>query len=475
MLRHMEVNKLEPELQTTLINAMNALRRGDAGVRIPGHWPGVEGRLAEAFNGMAEHLTFDAARHQRLAAERIALAEARLAQANRRQDEFLAMLSHELRNPLAPIRNAIEVIRRFGPQDTKLAWATEVTDRQIRQLTRLLDELLDVARINQGKIVLRKEPLDLNALVVQTLETQRPAMAAREQVLTQALPSVPVWVRGDADRLQQVIDNLVDNAIKYTPKGGRLDLALRASATEAVFSLRDNGIGIEPELLPRIFDLFEQGHRTLDRAQGGLGVGLTLVQRLVRLHGGHVEVASAGPGQGAEFRVHLPCEAPMPVVADQPRALGAGNPGDRRILLVEDNPDVAETTAAMLTLAGHTVCIARDGLEALDYVSRFSPEVVLLDIGLPGMDGYEVARRLRAVPSAAAARLIALTGYGQSADRQRGREAGFDEHLLKPVDPALLADLIARAPALPEKARGLPVAGGHATRPCNGDPGPAVQ
>lgn len=375
-------------------------------------------------------------------------AEARLAEVNRRKDEFLAMLSHELRNPLAPIRNAIEVIRRFGPQDAKLVWATDITERQIRQLTRLVDELLDVARISQGKIVLRQAPLDLAALVEQCVETQRPLMAARKQLLTQAMPPGAVWVRGDSDRLQQVVNNLLNNAIKYTPDGGRLHLAVVAEPGEVMVALRDNGMGIEAELLPRVFDLFEQGQRTLDRTQGGLGVGLTLVQRLVRMHGGRVEASSAGPGLGAEFRVYLPCEAAASGVERTPATDGEvqASPAGRRIMLVEDNPDVAETTAAMLTLSGHTVGIARDGKEALAYAVEFLPEVVLLDVGLPMMDGYEVARRLRELPQVRHARLIALTGYGQASDRQRGREAGFDEHLLKPVDPQMLTDLISRLP-----------------------------
>lgn len=375
-------------------------------------------------------------------------AEARLAEVNRRKDEFLAMLSHELRNPLAPIRNAIEVIRRFGPQDAKLVWATDITERQIRQLTRLVDELLDVARISQGKIVLRQAPLDLAALVEQCVETQRPLMAARKQLLTQAMPLGPVWVRGDSDRLQQVVNNLLNNAIKYTPEGGRLHLAVVAEPGEVMVALRDNGMGIEAELLPRVFDLFEQGQRTLDRTQGGLGVGLTLVQRLVRMHGGRVEASSAGPGLGAEFRVYLPCEAAAAGVERTPATDGEvqASPAGRRIMLVEDNPDVAETTAAMLTLSGHTVGIARDGKEALAYAVEFLPEVVLLDVGLPMMDGYEVARGLRELPQVRHARLIALTGYGQASDRQRGREAGFDEHLLKPVDPQMLTDLISRLP-----------------------------
>jgi signal transduction histidine kinase/DNA-binding response OmpR family regulator len=379
-------------------------------------------------------------------------AEEKLQQANRRKDEFLAMLSHELRNPLAPIRNAVELIRRLGPGDAKLVWATDVTERQLRQLTRLVDELLDVARISQGKIVLQKAALDLNALVANCVEAVRPAIAARRQLLTQALPPSPVWINGDSARLQQVISNLMSNAIKYTQEDGSLHLGVSVEDGQAVISVRDNGMGIEAELLPRVFDLFEQGRRALDRTQGGLGVGLTLVQRLVRLHDGRVEALSAGAGQGAEFRVYLPCPAAVEALPEAQRPAGADPAVSRRVMVVEDNPDIAETTATMLSLFGHTVCLARDGWQALARVEAFAPEVVLLDIGLPQMDGYEVARRLRQLPQIRQARLVALTGYGQPGDRQRGRDAGFDEHLLKPVDPALLSELIARAPPLPPAA-----------------------
>jgi signal transduction histidine kinase/DNA-binding response OmpR family regulator len=371
-------------------------------------------------------------------------AEARLEEQGRRKDEFLAMLSHELRNPLAPIRNAVEVIRRLAPHDPKLMWATDITDRQVRQLTRLVDELLDVARISQGKIVLRPEAVDLGALLAECIEAQRPAIVARRQLLNQALPVSPLWVQGDAARLQQVVSNLLSNAVKYTPEGGELFVGAWVEGGQAVVNVRDNGIGIEPELLPRVFDLFEQGQRSLDRSQGGLGVGLTLVQRLVRLHGGRVEARSAGPGQGSDFRVYLPWQAQAVVDASDGTAAAPPAGGVRRILVVDDNADVAETTATMLELSGHRVLTAPDGPQALACVEDFEPEVVLLDIGLPGLDGYEVARRLRQLPKARRAWLVAVTGYGQPSDRQRGRDAGFDEHLLKPVDPQALADMIGR-------------------------------
>ena len=370
-------------------------------------------------------------------------AETRLEEASRRKDEFLAMLSHELRNPLAPIRNAVEVIRRKAPNDSTLKWATDITDRQVRQLTRLVDELLDVARISQGKIVLQRAPLDLGVLVAECVEAQRPLIAARRQLLTLALPTEPVAVQGDGARIQQVVSNLLSNAIKYTQDDGNLNISVTSEEGQAVVSVRDNGMGIEADLLPRVFDMFEQGHRALDRSQGGLGIGLTLVQLLVKLHGGRVEALSAGSGQGAEFRVYLPAlSLPADVAAQDEQAPEVTVPG-RRILVVEDNADVAETTAAMLALSGHEVRTVHDGVEALSMVEAFAPDVVLLDIGLPRMDGYEVARRLRQLPATRDTLLVALTGYGQASDRLRGREAGFDEHLLKPVDPAVLNALIA--------------------------------
>ena len=374
-------------------------------------------------------------------------AEARLEEASRRKDEFLAMLAHELRNPLAPIRNAVELIRLAAPAEAKVRWAADVTDRQLRQLTRLVDELLDVARISQGKVVLQTQCLDLVTLVSQCVESQRDAVSARQQSLTLALPDTPVNLNGDATRLAQVVNNLLSNAIKYTPEGGSVWVKVaHAEGNPGEFALlqvSDNGIGIDAELLPHVFELFEQGKRALDRTQGGLGVGLTLVQRLVQLHGGEVVASSAGPGLGSQFRVLLPClgevtePAPMEVDGRLPTAAVS-----RRILVVDDNVDVVETTTMLLSLSGHQVRSAKDGLQALHIASEFSPDVVLLDIGLPLMDGYEVARRLRQTPQTAGALLIALTGYGQQGDRQRGKEAGFDAHMLKPVDPHALAKMI---------------------------------
>ena len=374
-------------------------------------------------------------------------AEARLEEASRRKDEFLAMLAHELRNPLAPIRNAVELIRLAAPSEEKVRWAADVTDRQVRQLTRLVDELLDVARISQGKVTLQTQCLDLVTLVSQSIESQRDMLAQRRHSLTLSLPDVPVNLNGDSTRLAQVVNNLLSNAIKYTPEGGAISVTVAhaegVGGEFALLEVGDNGIGIEAELLPHVFELFEQGKRALDRTQGGLGVGLTLVQRLVQLHGGEVVASSAGAGLGSRFRVLLPClgEVMEPMVAETDGQLPAATIA-RRILVVDDNVDVVETTTMLLSLSGHQVRSAKDGLQALHVAVEFRPDVVLLDIGLPLMDGYEVARRLRQTPQTAGALLIALTGYGQQGDRQRGKDAGFDGHMLKPVDPHALAKMI---------------------------------
>jgi signal transduction histidine kinase/DNA-binding response OmpR family regulator len=370
--------------------------------------------------------------------------EARLHASNRRKDEFLAMLSHELRNPLAPIRTALEVIRRLAPSEPKLTWAIDVTGRQVSHLTRLVEDLLDVARINQGKITLQMEAVDLREVLTHGIETVRPFLESRRDQLVRQVPDTPVWMRGDFARLSQVVANLLNNAIKYTEEGGTIELSLEVGADgQATIAVSDNGIGIDAELLPHVFELFEQGKRTLDRSQGGLGVGLTLVRRLVELHQGRVEVSSEGPGRGAQFRIHLPCLSEAvraePATADEePWAAGTRC----RVLVVDDNHDAAEAAAVLLSLAGHEVKAVGDPLEALGCAPVFAPDVVVLDIGLPGMDGYELARRLRQVPQTRASLMVALTGYGQRGDLDLARAAGFDHHLTKPAEPEELLALI---------------------------------
>lgn len=383
-------------------------------------------------------------------------AETLLQEANQRKDEFLAMLSHELRNPLAPIRNAVEVIRMIAPSEPKLSWATDVTERQVGHLTRLIDELLDVARINQGKIVLRAEPIDLLEVVAQSVETVRPFIDSRRHVLTQKIPPGPIWLRGDSARLSQVISNLLNNAAKYTEEGGAIHLAVSLEEGHTAITVRDNGIGIDAHLLPKVFDLFKQGEQSLDRAQGGLGVGLTLAQRLAQLHNGSIEVSSGGAGMGAEFRVLLPCLTEVKQLSNaSDHAIAEIQPGvNCRVLVVDDNLDAAETVAVFLELAGHQVKAVTDGMQALACAPVYAPEVVVLDIGLPVIDGYQLARRLRATEQTRASLFIALTGYGQDADRERALQAGFDRHLVKPADPYELARIIAdwRAALPPEKS-----------------------
>ena len=366
-------------------------------------------------------------------------AEEELQDANRRKDEFLAMLSHELRNPLAPIRNAVELMRRVGSSEQRLIMARDVIDRQVTQLARLVDELLDVSRISQGKIVLKKEPLELAKVIAHSVETVRPMIDVRDQRLTVEVSAGPVWVMGDFARLSQVVANLLNNACKYTPEGGRIRLTASAERGVATISVEDNGSGIERDLLPRVFELFVQGDRGLDRSQGGLGIGLTLVKRLVELHQGEVAADSAGPGKGASFRVTLPCiSAVQPHAAAQAQPAATHEVYGRRVLVVDDNLDAAESTAAFLRLEGHEVKTVSDGSEALSSVRVFAPHVIVLDIGLPGLDGYAVARQLRERGDTSHTLLVAMTGYGQREDRERAMASGFDYHFVKPTDPRLI-------------------------------------
>jgi signal transduction histidine kinase/CheY-like chemotaxis protein len=369
-------------------------------------------------------------------------AEMQLQEAGRRKDEFLAMLSHELRNPLAPIRTALEVIRRIAPPDPKIGWATDIMVRQLKQMTRLIEELLDVARISQGKIVLSREKVDLNAVILQSVETAQPLIDAREQRL-QVMPlAEPMWLHGDFARLAQIVSNLLNNASKYSEKGTRIALEASATPQGAVIQVSDQGIGIDAQLLPRIFDLFTQGSRTLDRAQGGLGVGLTLAQRLAQMHGGSLEAASDGIGRGAVFTLRLPCVGLVRSSEAGGPAHEPGTPHPARVLVVDDNHDAAHSVADLLALGGHEVRTAADGREALSVAENFSPEVVVLDIGLPILDGYEVAARLRTMDGTRGALLLALTGYGQQDDRERAEAAGFDHHFVKPADPVALQKCI---------------------------------
>jgi PAS domain S-box-containing protein len=371
-------------------------------------------------------------------------AEQALKEADRRKDEFLAMLAHELRNPLAPIRNAVQVMNLLAGGEPNLQRAREMIERQVKHLARLVDDLLDVSRITRGKINIRKEPVELASVIARAAETSRPLLETRRQALAVTLLPEPVLVEGDATRLAQVFANLLNNAAKYTNEGGRVTVTVERAGGEVVVRVRDTGIGIPAELLPRVFDLFTQGDRSLARSEGGLGIGLTLVRRLVEMHGGRVEAFSDGPGKGSEFVVRLP-------ILERRRGRRTGlaeaeaarpQTAARRILVVDDNQDAAESLALLLRAEGHEVRTAPDGATALDLVPAYQPEVVLLDIGLPKMDGYEVARRLRAREGGRCGLLVALTGYGQEEDRRRATEAGFDAHLVKPADLGVLHELL---------------------------------
>jgi len=369
-------------------------------------------------------------------------AETELKQVNQRKDEFLAMLSHELRNPLSPIRNAVEVIRRIAPPDAQLTWATDVIDRQAHHLTRLVEELLDVARINRGVITLQCHRLDLNAVIAHGVDIVRASIESRAHTLVLQQPSTPLWLDGDFARLSQVVANLLDNAAKYSANGSRIVLKLAPQDGSAVITVRDNGMGIDATLMPRIFDLFTQGERTPDRRQGGLGVGLTLVRRLVALHGGTVTATSAGPGQGTEFEVRLPGVRATDMPAPQATVPAPGAAAGSRVLIVDDNQDAADTIATYLQLAGHQVQVVGDGHQALASAASFTPQAVILDIGLPGLNGYEVAQRLRELPAMRTALIVALSGYGQPQDQQRARAAQFDLYVVKPADPQALVEKI---------------------------------
>lgn len=373
-------------------------------------------------------------------------AEQALLEADRRKDEFLAILAHELRNPLNPIKNAVEVLRLRGPQQPEMVWGRSVIGRQVDNLSRLIEDLLDVSRISRGTLELRREPVELAAVLDEAVVASRPLMDARSQELIVRVPSEPVMLQADVVRLTQIFLNLLNNAAKYTPERGQIWLTAHREGDQAVVSVRDTGVGIGPEQLPQLFDMFYQVDRGVERSHGGLGIGLTLVHRLVQMHGGTVHAFSAGTHTGAEFVVRLP-------VSPGRTASGASRDGDadvspapRRILIVDDNEDSAETLAELLRIHGSDVRTASDGASALETADEWRPDVMLLDIGMPRMSGYEVCRRLRAQEWGQAMTVIAQTGWGSHEDRLRSAQAGFDLHLTKPVDPTKLLRLLAELP-----------------------------
>ena len=364
--------------------------------------------------------------------------EQMLREADRRKDEFLATLAHELRNPLAPVRNAVEILNVKGPAIPELQWARDVIDRQIRHLSRLIDDLMDLSRINRGNIELKREPVLLATVVQGAVETSRSLIEECGHQLTIELPADPVMVDADPTRLSQVYWNLLNNAAKYMPRGGRIDLRTELEGSDVLVSVRDAGIGISADKLSTIFEMFSQVETALSRSQGGLGIGLYVVKRLVEMHGGEIYAHSEGPGRGSQFVVRLP------IVLEQNRSSQTSNENvaalisDLRILVVDDNEDAAASSSMLLKMMGNHVRTAYDGEEAVQAAAEFQPHVMLLDIGLPKMNGYEAARLIRQQPWGRNMVLIAVTGWGQEQDKRRSAEAGFDYHMVKPVDPQAL-------------------------------------
>jgi signal transduction histidine kinase len=396
----------------------------------------LEGRVAER----TAELVAAAARQSELTEE--------LRRANRRKDEFLAFLGHELRNPLAPIINAASIMRLKAGNDPELNWCRELIERQAGQLTRLVDDLLDVSRITRGTITLRKERVLIESIVSTAVESCRPMIDRRQHKLTVELPDHPLTVEGDPARLTQSLANLLNNAAKYQNDDGAIELRVRQEGSNVVLRVRDHGIGMSQELLPSVFDLFSQGGSSLHRMDEGLGIGLSLVKQLIELHDGSVEARSDGEGKGSEFVVRIPLASEVvPSVEATSKSDGATlGLTPRRILVIDDNRDAAGSLALLLRLGGHTVTVAHDGGQGLELAMAQRPEVIFLDIGLPVLDGYEVCRQARA-RGLSDARIIAMSGYGQIADRERSHDAGFDSHSVKPVDLNELTRLLSRPDA----------------------------
>lgn len=375
-------------------------------------------------------------------------AEEALREADRRKDEFLATLAHELRNPLAPIRNAVQIMNLRAPPDPALQSARDMIERQVVQMIRLIDDLLDMSRVTTGKLTLRKERLLLSGIVQDALDTARPHVGHR---LTVALPSEPLSVHGDPVRLTQILVNLLHNACKYTEKGGAIRLTAERDGAQVAVRVKDSGIGIAPEHLPRLFEMFSQVEPARQSAKGGLGIGLALARRLVEKHGGAIAAHSEGIGKGSEFIVRLPvAEAPL-AASPGARTKDAGALAGQRVLVVDDMEDAAESLATLLRLSGNEVQTAHDGRDALEKARNFRPGIALLDIGMPGMDGYDACRAIRSEPWGKDIIVIALTGWGQEEDRRKSEQAGFDGHLVKPVDQESLFNMITAARAMRRK------------------------
>ncbi len=407
---------------------------------------GADAYLTEPFEGEELIATVRSLLRMRRAEQQLRRRTESLEEADRRKDLFLAMLAHELRNPLAAITTAVGILDRRPPVDAKEERMISIIQRQTNHLARLVDDLLDVSRMTRGKVELRRARLDLRGVLEQVLTVFRPLADNRKLTLESSLPSVPLWMEADTTRLEQVFTNLLDNATKYTDAGGaiqvRVEPVARNGLAGAVVRVKDTGIGIHPDVLPSVFDLFAQADESLERTRGGLGIGLTLVRSLVELHEGQVEAHSEGPGKGSEFSVWLPL---LPEASVEPRDVVLPDLVKRRrhILLVEDNADARQALQDLLETWGHRVEVAADGLRGLELAVQRTPELALVDIGLPGLDGYRVAEELRA-KMGRTIRLVALTGYGGTEDQTRAREAGFDLHLVKPVRPDDLDRLLSQ-------------------------------
>ncbi len=372
-----------------------------------------------------------------------------LMETSRRKDEFLAMLAHELRNPLAPIQNAVSILGLEGVSNSAVTKSREIIQRQLNQLTHLVDDLLDVSRITLGKVNLEKKRVSLASIILRAVETTRPAFDLRHHDLRISLPPADAEIEADPIRMSQVFGNLLLNAAKYTSEGGQISLTSTREGSWTVVRIKDSGVGMPPDLLSRVFDLFIQGDRSLARSEGGLGIGLTLVQRLIALHDGTVEAFSEGVGKGSEFVIRIPVATELRNASTSPTEDITRFQGDnmsRRILIVEDNKDGADSLAVLLRMSGHQVEIAYDGRDAVELAHAFAPQFVLLDIGLPGMSGYEIARMFKQLPRFTSVVLIAMTGYGSEEDRRRTSEAGFHHHLVKPLNPAHLENLLRQRP-----------------------------
>jgi signal transduction histidine kinase len=421
-----------------LVNTAEKIASGDLQARTGIQYGQEEiSYLARALDDMAKSL-------QRKKTERDK-AEEKLRLADQRKDEFLAMLAHELRNPLAPISAAAQLLKIVSHDEARIKQTSDIITRQVDHMTSLINDLLDVSRVTRGLVTLDKEPLDVKRIVSDAVEQAGPLIKSRRHCLDLQLPAEPACVLGDHKRLVQVIANLLNNSAKYTPEGGNIVLHLEVQKDQVVLNVMDDGIGMAPELVLRVFDLFTQAERTSDRSQGGLGLGLALVKTLVGLHGGSVHAQSKGPGAGSTFTVRLPCQSGQSAegIQDNDDAPVPATARTLSVMVVDDNVDAAHTLAMFLEAEGHRVFVEYEAKKALERARSAAPNVCLLDIGLPEIDGNELTRRLRSMPETADAVLIAVTGYGQEQDRKKSIAAGFDFHLVKPVDTSRLASILA--------------------------------